>query len=266
MIIDIKRLNPYRIFSGIKRRLRELPHSYTWHYSKQGNSNKEELLAFKNKHQGEILYLLANGPSINKTNLELLKGKRIMCMNRFYIKFKDLSFKPDYLVCMEETVLDQFYSDFDKLDIPFFINWRSRSKIKNAVYLKESFSLNPFFQEDLTRPTNSGGTVTYMCLQLAYFMGFKKIVIVGMDHFFKETGVATRAEIRTYERDESHFDPNYFPKGIKWLLPDLEKSEFSYRIANSHYVGKGRSIVDSTVDGKCNIFKKGILEDHITGK
>ena len=31
-----------------------------------------------------------------------------MCMNRFYIKFNDLDFKPDYLVCIEETILDQF--------------------------------------------------------------------------------------------------------------------------------------------------------------
>lgn len=263
MINDIKRLNPQRIFPAIKRRILELPHLLAWKYSKKGIHNKEVLLAFKDKHKDETLYLIANGPSINKTNLELLKGKRVMCMNRFYIKFKDLNFKPDYLVCIEETVLDQFYKDFNKLNIPLFINWRSRLKIKNGIYLKESFSLNPFFQDDITKPTNAGGTVTYMCLQLAYYMGFNKVVIIGMDHFFKESGIAAKAEIRTQEKDESHFDPNYFPKGVKWILPDLEKSEYSYNIAKSFYNLNSRNIIDATIDGKCDIFEKGKLENNI---
>ena len=260
-MFDINRLNPKRIYPGIKRRLRELPHLYAWNYTKAGRENKANLRGFKDKHKGETLYLLANGPSINKTNLSLLKSKKVMCMNRFYIKFKDLDFSPDYLVCIEETVLDQFSKDFNELEIPTFVNWRSRFKIPNAMFLKESFDFRPFFQSNITKPTNTGGTVTYMCLQLAYYMGFKKIVILGMDHSFKEKGLAGKAEIREYEKDESHFDPNYFPKGMKWILPDLKKSEYSYHIANQYYIENGREIFDATIDGRCNVFTKDKLDN-----
>ena len=77
-MFDLKRLNPVRIFPAIKRRVREIPHYLAWKYSKEGIDNKTFLQSCKNKHQGETLYLLANGPSINKTDLNILKGKYVM--------------------------------------------------------------------------------------------------------------------------------------------------------------------------------------------
>lgn len=262
-MFDLKRLNPQRIFPAIKRRLREIPHNFAWSYSQKGRANQQALLSYKEKHAGETLYLLANGPSINKTDLNRLKGKRVMCMNRFYIKFKDLDFKPDFLVCIEETVLDRFSEDFSTIEIPVFVNWRTRSKISNVHFLKESFNITPFFQVDITKPANTGGTVTFMCLQLAYFMGFSKVVILGMDHSFKETGLAGKAEIRKQDKDESHFDPNYFPKGMKWVLPDLVKSEYSYYLANEFYKNHDCKIIDATIGGKCEIFEKGDVEVYL---
>lgn len=262
-MFDLKRLSPVRLLPAIKRRLREIPHYYNWLYSKEGIENREFLEGCQNKHKGETLYLLANGPSINKTNLNTLKGRNVMCMNRFYIKFKDLDFNPTYLVCIEETVLDQFSDDFTKLEVPTFVNWRTRNKIPGVHYLKESFNVSPFFQPDVTKPANTGGTVTFMCLQLAYYMGFEKVIILGMDHSFKETGTAAKAEIRTQEKDESHFDPNYFPKGMKWVLPDLQKSEYSYHLADMYYKNANREIIDATIGGKCPIFTKGKIEELI---
>lgn len=262
-MFDTSRLNPKRVIPAIERRLKEIPHLFKWNFSTLGLENKKSIKRIKDIHKNETLYLIANGPSINKTNLHLLKDKTTMCMNRFYIKFNSLDFVPNYLVCIEETVLDQFFEDFNSLEIQTFVNWRARKKIKNSIYLKESFSLFPFFQRDITKPTNAGGTVTFVCLQLANYMGFKKVVILGMDHFFKEKGIAGKSEVRTQERDESHFDPNYFPKGIKWLLPDLVKSEYSYKIANDFYLKNGKEIIDATIDGKCEIFKKDKLENHL---
>ncbi len=265
-MFDFTRLNPQRLLPAIKRRLREIPHYMAWKYSEAGKKNKETLLSYKDKFKGETLYLLANGPSINKTDLSLMKGKNVMCMNRFYIKFPDLDILPNFLVCIEETVLDQFADDFAKLPIPTFVNWRTREKIPGVIYLKESFDINPFFQPDITEPANIGGTVTYLCLQLAYFMGFQEIVIVGMDHSFKEKGLAGKAEIRKYDKDESHFDPNYFPKGMKWVLPDLVKSEAGYARARDYYDKHGRKILDATIGGKCEIFEKVDYYEYMKNK
>jgi hypothetical protein len=228
-----------------------------WKFSRKGKNEKKYIQSLKNKYKGERLFLIANGPSIKDMDLSVLKNEFTMCMNRFYIYFEKIGYVPNFLVCIEDTVLDQFSEDFNNLEMEYkFVNWRQLNNIPKSHYLKESYALNPFFQTDLTKPTHFGGTVTFACLQLAYFLGFEEIVIIGMDHSFKEKGRASTVEIRNYDKDESHFDPNYFPKGMKWVLPDLEKSESGYKIANEFYNANNRKIYDATVNGKCTIFEK----------
>ncbi|TNE53544.1 MAG: DUF115 domain-containing protein [Bacteroidetes bacterium] len=256
-MVDIKRFHPTRVIPAIKRRLIERRFLALWNNSEAGKKNQEYLRSIKDRHRGERLFLIANGPSIKDMDLSVLKDEFTMCMNRFYIYFEKIGFIPNYFVCVEDLVLGQFADDFNNLPLEDkFVNWRLHKRIDQCHYLKESFAFNPFFQEDLTQPTHFGGTVTFACLQLAYHLGFEEVIIIGMDHSFKEKGVANKIEVRTYEKDESHFDPNYFPKGMKWKLPDLDKSEIGYAIARDHYKKNGRRIIDATVNGKCTIFPK----------
>ncbi len=43
---------------------------------------------------------------------------------------------------------------------------------------------------------------------------------------------------------------------MKWQLPDLEGSEKAYRLAKKHFEADTRVILDSTIDGKLDIFTK----------
>jgi hypothetical protein len=262
--MDIKRFHPKRVFPGIKRRIIEKKFLYLWNSTAISKKNKVYISSLQDKHRGERLFLIANGPSIKDMNLSCLKNEYTMCMNRFYIYFDKLGFIPNFLLCVEDLVLGQFADDFNNLPIENkFVNWRLHKKIDKCHYLKEDFSFHPFFQTDLTKPTHFSGTVTFACLQLAYYLGFTEIVIIGMDHSFKEKGIANKVEVRTYEKDESHFDPNYFPKGMKWKLPDLDKSEIGYQIARDFYEKNGRKIVDATINGKCTIFPKTEFSSYI---
>ncbi|UHG92237.1 6-hydroxymethylpterin diphosphokinase MptE-like protein [Spirosoma oryzicola] len=262
-MIDLTRFTPSRILPAVERRLKEVPFTQAWYNSNQGKRNRDYLQQIHNRYAGERLFLIANGPSIKDMDLSVLKDKYTMCMNRFYIYFDKLGFTPTFLTCVEELVLEQFKEDFNNLSCETFFNWRFYKQFPKAHFLKEAYSFNPFFQDNILEPTHFGGTVTYACLQLAYYMGFKEVVIIGMDHSFKEKGLATKVEVRNYEKDESHFDPNYFPKGIKWKLPDLDKSEYSYALARDFYQQNGREIIDATVGGKCTIFKKGKFSNYL---
>ncbi|MCK5054906.1 MAG: hypothetical protein KAR65_11535, partial [Anaerolineales bacterium] len=50
--------------------------------------------------------------------------------------------------------------------------------------------------------------------------------------------------------------PEYFGKGFRWQLPDLEASERAYIMARKAFDGAGRKVLDATVDGKLEIFPK----------
>ena len=100
-----------------------------------------------------------------------------------------------------------------------------------------------------------GFTVTYVALQLAFHMGFKKVILIGVDHNFTTKGPANQAVVSQGD-DPNHFAPNYFGAAFKWQLPDLEGSERAYRLARQAYETAGRMVVDATVGGKLTVFPK----------
>ena len=60
--------------------------------------------------------------------------------------------------------------------------------------------------------------------------------------------------------DPNHFAANYFGKGFRWQLPDLEVRN-AYRMAKLAYEADGRTVLDATVDGKLTVFDKVNYED-----
>ena len=77
---------------------------------------------------------------------------------------------------------------------------------------------------DVTGRVGEGATVTNFALQIAFHMGFEKVVLIGVDHNFASKGDANKTVVSEGD-DPNHFMPNYFGKGVKWQLPDLDTSE-----------------------------------------
>jgi hypothetical protein len=86
-------------------------------------------------------------------------------------------------------------------------------------------------------------------------MGFTEAILIGVDHNFVTKGPAN-ATVTSEGDDPNHFSSNYFGKGFRWQLPDLEGSERAYRMAREAYQEDGRRIVDATIGGKLTIFPK----------
>ena len=86
-------------------------------------------------------------------------------------------------------------------------------------------------------------------------MGFAEVILVGVDHNFETQGQPNSTVISSGE-DPNHFSPDYFGKGFRWQLPDLEGSERAYRMAKAAYELSGRRVLDATVDGKLKVFPK----------
>jgi len=105
-----------------------------------------------------------------------------------------------------------------------------------------------------------GATVTFVALQLAYWMGFQRAVLAGVDHNFSAAGPAHRL-VTSAGADADHFDPRYFGAGYQWQFPDLVTSEIAYRAARRAYEREGREVLDGTVGEKLEVFEEIRLED-----
>ena len=114
---------------------------------------------------------------------------------------------------------------------------------------------SPRFSSDVRGRVWEGATVTYVTMQLAFHMGIKEVILVGVDHNYTTTGTPNTTITSTGD-DPNHFSGQYFGKGFRWQLPDLETSEMAYRMARKAYENAGRRIVDATVGGKLTIFEK----------
>ncbi len=257
---QLSELSFKRLLASLKIRLNELPHWIAWNLSQSARNHRGRIQEFKNIHEGRRCFIVANGPSLKSTDLTLLANEITFGMNRIYLFFDQIDFRPTYYVTMNELILEQFSGDIGKLPLPMFLNWNRRSffNVKNPhiVFLKSRMVINDFFQPELTRPMVVGGSVTFASLQLAYYMGFQEVILVGLDHNYVEKGTPNKMEIRTTEHDQSHFHPQYFPKGSKWQLPDLLRSEVDFNLARKAFELDGRRIYDATIGGKCDVFEK----------
>ena len=149
-----------------------------------------------------------------------------------------MNFKLDYLVCINKLVAKQFCHEIDSLDCTKFLYWNSKKYYKSSqktLWLHQGLS-NDIFSTDLSKSINPAATVTYAALQVIYYMGFKKVIILGLDHNFQldKSKIPNTTEKYTHQKDVNHFIDNYFPKGTKWETPDLYSSEFFYKKARKY--------------------------------
>lgn len=242
---------------------------YWWHrnrgrhelartFSARWRESQRELRKYKDAYKGRRCFVIGNGPSLRQTDLSLLKKEFTFGLNRIYLLFPELGFTTSCLVSVNDLVVEQFADDMQKLDLPKFITWRSRKYLKDhprTIFIDTDFTGEENFSRNAEGRIYEGFTVTYVALQLAYYMGFGEAILVGVDHNFQTKGPAN-LEVVSEGDDPNHFAPNYFGKGAKWQLPDLEGSERAYRLAQDAYQKAGRKIVDATVGGKLTVFPK----------
>ncbi|MEJ7783668.1 MAG: hypothetical protein WKF96_02620 [Solirubrobacteraceae bacterium] len=217
----------------------------------------------RDRYSGERCFVIGNGPSLNHTNLDLLRHEFTFGLNRINLAFDRLGFKTSCLVCINRHVLEQSGAEIAAAPVPKFFSVAGVGLIppdaSDVIYMRPSAS--PVFSHNpVKRGVWEGATVTFVAMQLAHWFGFHRVILVGVDHSFSTKGRAH--ELVTAEGpDLDHFDPRYFSSGYRWQLPDLETSEVAYGAARQAFAASGREIVDATVEGKLATFPKVILED-----
>jgi hypothetical protein len=242
--------------SGPLREYRNSPHglAHTTHV----------LDPLRNAYAGKRVVLMGNGPSLRRTNWSLLHNEYTIGLNRIYLLKDEMGFTPSFYVCVNDLVIQQFAAEIARLPNLKILDWQATSNLTERYpefVCIPSLPTNRF-HEDIREGWYQGGTVTFAAMQLAYYLGFRQVLLIGVDHRFSSQGPANKAVV-SQGADANHFHPDYFGKGVKWHLPDLEESERSYRLAKAAYEADGREIVDCTDGGELTIFRKRSLEEML---
>jgi hypothetical protein len=236
------------------KRVPELPDAYLHPWRR---ASMQAITTYKERYQGKRCFIIGNGPSLRQTNLKKLKNEFTFGMNRIYLAFPEMGFSTTFFVSINDLVIQQTAADIQKLDMPKFIAWRSHRWLqlgKDLFFLYTTYT-EPIFAKNAARRLWEGATVTYTALQLAYYMGFSEVILIGVDHSFATKGKPNET-VTSSGDDPNHFNPAYFGKGFRWQLPDLETSEMAYHMAKNTFEQDGRRVLDATVGGKLTVFPK----------
>jgi len=206
---------------------------------------------------GKRCFIIGNGPSLKKTPMKLLTDEYTIGLNRIYLNYDSMGFEPTFYCAVNRYVVEQFYGEIDRLNSIKFLRKEAERLIRNRwnTFFMESYGVHHFNPDLETLQWCEGWTVTFCAMQVAFYLGFETVILVGVDHSFEGVGEPNKLVIATGV-DENHFHPEYFGKNVKWQYPDLKRSEISYAVAKEVYEKKGRLILDATIGGNLKIFPR----------
>ncbi len=252
----------YRALRFLIRKNKEGLRSYLWNNTKTFALCKAKLGKFRGIHEGERVFIIGNGPSLNQMNLLKLKNENTIACNAFFLKSQKIGLPLKYY-CVED--IHPAWDNRNEIQnlncegifIPYDLKWMYR-KNKNInflnfhrSYLQSSDKNFPYFSTDASKKCYWGGTVTYLSMQLAVFLGFKEIILIGIDLSYKipDDAKIKGNVITTLGEDPNHFDGRYFGYGKKWHIPDTQFMNDSIIHGFRECKKAGINVYNATVGG-----------------
>lgn len=216
---------------------------------------------FKNIHAGEPSWVVGNGPSLNKMDLRFLGNTVNFCMNRIYMGEEHFGFTPQYYLVEDNFVAEDNYDEINALpyikflpkDLAYCLSDGNNVCWVNFLRKYENY---PRFSDNASKLIYWGSTVTYMAIQLAFYMGCDPIYLIGVDFNYTVPDYADGPDILSREADPNHFHPDYFGPGKRWHHPRLDLVKPSYIEARRFIESRNRSIFNAGVGGKLDVFER----------
>ena len=222
--------------------------------------NRRRLAALRDRHAGERCFVIGSGPSINRMDLSPLAGEKTFGFNAFFLIAERLGFLPSYYLVEDPLPAEDNAAAINGLEgTTRILPWDLRYCLtpgEETIYVHFDRFYSDFPEPGFPRMTSDasrvvfwGGTVTYMAIQIADFMGFHDIYLLGIDLSYQVPKDLDGPRITSDGEDPNHFHPDYFGKGKRWHDPKVERMQKSFETAWQVLAGKGRQLINATAGG-----------------
>ncbi len=236
----------------------------------------KKLAALKDIHKGERCFIVANGPSLKAEDLDLLQknGEVTFAMNRIYKIFPETIWKPTYYVCEDINIFHESLEEINSIPaklkfIPINHKWFNGIKVNKALYFWANYQRNKDFPDsfspDISKQMDSMGTVTFTCMNIAAFMGFKEIYLLGVDHNYTVT-INESGETVVDPNAKDYFCENYDTDIKDIVVHDMGQNTRAYRKAKKYCDEHDIHIYNATRGGKLEVFPRVSFDDIINKK
>ena len=227
--------------------------------------------SLKNRHLNDSCFIIGTGPSLKIDDLKAIEatGSITFAPNRIYEICESSGWKPTYYICQDHKIISEFADRIADIDseLSFFpveyINRFQGDKFRFFVLKeREFYPSDAKFSFDIAKCINQGYTVTYAAIQLAIFMGFKKIYLIGIDHNYSVFRDSNGRPIRRHTT-ESDYSEGMTQYQNHQNLPRIEESTIAYETAEKMSHKAGVKIFNATRGGKLEAFERVDLDELI---
>lgn len=226
----------------------------------------KKLRKIKNIHDGKRCFIIANGPSLMVDDLELLynQGEITFAMNRIYKLFNETSWRPTYYVCEDINIFHESLDEInaiiaEKKFVPINHKWYHNINVDGALYFWANYDrakdFPDSFSTDIAKQMDSLGTVTFTCINIAAYMGFKEIYLLGVDHNYRIT-INEEGETVVDNTTKDYFCENYDTDIKDIVVHDMGQNTRAYRKAKKYCDEQGIHIYNATRGGKLEVFPR----------
>lgn len=207
-------------------------------------------------HEGERCFIVCNGPSLKIDDLNTLhqSGEFTFGLNSIFKLFDKTDWRPDYYVCIDKCPYNELVSDpnFELVKnkfLPDYFFLDSSFPDDCFVFPLEYYEVGIYgwqrhFSDDIYVVAYGATTVTSLAMQIAAYMGFKEIYLIGCDNNF------------SVKNNTNHAEGIEYKKVLKAAKNAVERNEKGYETARKHCEERGIKIYNATRGGKLEVFPR----------
>ncbi len=236
----------------------------------QFTADHRRLKKLRNIHQGERCYIIGNGPSLTIEDLDKLEGQTCFAFNRIYEVFPKTKWRPTYYMVLDNNAMVSTAQHLDEIDAKLRIlnvmgKLRGIKPDKRTVFFcsyglyssKEFKFKKKHISENIARCFSLNNSVACDAIEAAIFMGFREIVLLGVDHNYSKyidqfgNGFCDPL-VQDYGLTNKHEHVSYIHK---------DALESSYMCYKTYCDAHGIRIVNATRGGKLSVYDRQPLEE-----
>lgn len=225
-----------------------------------------KLKRYKNIHKGERCFIIATGPSLRIEDVKLLKDEYTFSMNAFVKIIEEIGWAPTYYGIQDCFVYEKLKSDImnTKFNDVFIGNsiGKKMPKPQNSTDYPIAYCGREYgfdrkkyrtkFSDDIFSIVYDGYTITYSLIQIAAYMGFKEIYLLGCDCNYEVNKPNHFVELEETERDK---------KLKSYLSKAKDRMTVSYIETKKYADRNGIKVFNATRGGMLEVFQRVNLEE-----
>ncbi len=224
----------------------------------------KKLKKLKNIHNNDKCFILATGPSLTMDDLKKLNNEITFGMNSLCRAFDETGWETTYFAIQDKSVYKKMYEDLGKLSTTKLFVSDDNNDVSQINCELTRFPLNIYnhktvcnkfiykYSDSICDEISSGFTIAYTILQIATYMGFKEIYLLGCDCDYVDD------KEKRHFIETGHYDPTYKTIGNKMIE--------AYKEAKQYADANNIKIYNATRGGKLEVFERVDLDDVLIQK